>query len=89
MFALLIVVGAIVGGAARFGMRQLLNGISRRMECDLRHDFFPHLLRLDDLGVHLGPLDVTVADIDGDGVLDVVCANSFSDDVSVLLGRAR
>jgi ATP-binding cassette subfamily B protein len=28
-------------------MRQLLNGISRRIETDLRNDFFRHLLRLD------------------------------------------
>ena len=43
-----IVVGlALVGGVARFGMRQLLNGVSRRVECDLRADFFRHLLRLD------------------------------------------
>ena len=38
---------ALLGGAARFGMRQLLNGVSRRVECDLRADFFGHLLRLD------------------------------------------
>lgn len=43
-----IIVGlAIAGGVTRFGMRQLLNGISRRVECDLRADFFRHLLRLD------------------------------------------
>jgi ATP-binding cassette subfamily B protein len=28
-------------------MRHLLNGLSRRIECDLRNDFFAHLLRLD------------------------------------------
>jgi ATP-binding cassette subfamily B protein len=28
-------------------MRQLLNGVSRRIEADLRNDFFQHLLRLD------------------------------------------
>lgn len=43
----LIVLTALLGGAARFGMRELLNGISRRMEVDLRNDFFRHLLRLD------------------------------------------
>jgi ATP-binding cassette, subfamily B, multidrug efflux pump len=43
----LIVVAALVGGAFRYGMRQLLNGISRRVEADLRNDFFGHLLRLD------------------------------------------
>ncbi len=46
-YALLIVAVALVGGAARYGMRELLNGISRRIECDLREDFFRHLLRLD------------------------------------------
>jgi ATP-binding cassette subfamily B protein len=43
----LIVLAAFFGGAARFGMRQLLNSISRRMEADLRNDFFRHLVRLD------------------------------------------
>jgi ATP-binding cassette, subfamily B, multidrug efflux pump len=47
LYAGLIVVAAILGGATKFGMRQLLNGISRRIECDLREDFFRHLLRLD------------------------------------------
>jgi ATP-binding cassette, subfamily B, multidrug efflux pump len=46
-YALLIVGVAVVGGAARYGMRELLNGVSRRIECDLREDFFRHLLRLD------------------------------------------
>lgn len=42
-----IVVAALLGGAARYGMRELLNGVSRRIECDLRSDFFGHLLTLD------------------------------------------
>jgi len=46
-FAGLIVGVALIGGAARFGMRQLLNGVSRRVEMDLRDRFFEHLLRLD------------------------------------------
>lgn len=46
-FALLTVVVALLGGAGRFGMRQILNGVSRRVETDLRNDFFAHLLRLD------------------------------------------
>jgi ATP-binding cassette subfamily B multidrug efflux pump len=46
-YALLVVVAAVLGGAARFGMRELLNGVSRRIEVDLRNDFFRHLLRLD------------------------------------------
>jgi ATP-binding cassette subfamily B multidrug efflux pump len=43
----LLVGAALLGGAARFGMRQLLNSMSRRMEADLRNDFFRHLVRLD------------------------------------------
>lgn len=43
----LIVLAAFIGGVFRYGMRELLNGISRRMEADLRDDFFRHLLRLD------------------------------------------
>jgi ATP-binding cassette subfamily B protein len=46
-YALLIVVINIANGVARFGMRQQLNGISRRIENDLRDDFFAHLVRLD------------------------------------------
>ena len=46
-YALLIVGAALLGGAAKYGMRELLNGLSRRIECDLRNDFFAHLLRLD------------------------------------------
>lgn len=46
-YAGLIVAAAVIGGAARYGMREILNGISRRIECDLRVDFFRHLLRLD------------------------------------------
>jgi len=43
----LIVAAALLGGVFRYGMRELLNGISRRIETDLRDDFFRHLLRLD------------------------------------------
>lgn len=45
-YAGLIVLAAIVSGAARFSMRQRLNGVSRQVETDLRDDFFDHLLRL-------------------------------------------
>lgn len=38
---------ALTGGAARYGMRELLNGISRRIEYDLRNDLYAHLQRLD------------------------------------------
>jgi len=43
----LLVAVTLLGGAARYGMRELLNGVSRRMEVDLRNDFFRHLLGLD------------------------------------------
>ncbi len=45
-YALLIVGVALLAGLARYGMRELMNGISRRMETDLRDDLFAHLLRL-------------------------------------------
>jgi len=46
-YALLIVGVALLGNAARYGMREILNGLSRRIEVDLRDDFLRHLLRLD------------------------------------------
>ncbi|MGK7311638.1 MAG: ABC transporter ATP-binding protein [Candidatus Longimicrobiales bacterium M2_2A_002] len=46
-YALLIIGVAVLGGAARYGMRELLNGYSRKIETDLRQDFFRHLMRLD------------------------------------------
>jgi ATP-binding cassette subfamily B multidrug efflux pump len=47
LYAGLTVLAALLGGAARYGMREILNGVSRRVELDLRNDFFRHLLRLD------------------------------------------
>ena len=38
---------ALAAGVLRFGMRELINGLSRRIEYDLRNDLFSHLLRLD------------------------------------------
>jgi ATP-binding cassette subfamily B protein len=38
---------AVLGGAARYGMREYLNGVSRRIEYDLRNDLFAHLASLD------------------------------------------
>ncbi|NUQ20760.1 MAG: ABC transporter ATP-binding protein [Gemmatimonadaceae bacterium] len=38
---------ALGGGAARYGMRELLNGVSRWIEYDLRNDLYRHLERLD------------------------------------------
>jgi ATP-binding cassette subfamily B protein len=46
-YALFSALLAVVAGAGRFWMRQILNGISRKVELDLRDDFFAHLLRLD------------------------------------------
>ncbi|MGH7476026.1 MAG: ABC transporter ATP-binding protein [Longimicrobiales bacterium] len=46
-YALLVVGVALVSGVARFGMRQLLNSCSRRVETDLRDAFFDKLLQLD------------------------------------------
>ncbi|MEA2765137.1 MAG: ATP-binding cassette, subfamily multidrug efflux pump [Gemmatimonadaceae bacterium] len=43
----LTVLAAIVGGAFRYGMRELINGVSRWIEYDLRNDLFIHLETLD------------------------------------------
>src|SRR2546423_14672407 len=43
----LIVLAAIIGGAFRYGMRELINGVSRWIEYDLRNDLFTHLETLD------------------------------------------
>ena len=43
----LIVLAAILGGAFRYGMRELINGVSRWIEYDLRNDLFTHLETLD------------------------------------------
>lgn len=45
--ALLIIIVNVLNGFARFGMRRMMNGISRQIENDLRDDFFAHLVRLD------------------------------------------
>lgn len=42
----------------------------------------------DDLGAGLGPLDLALTDVDGDGIRDLCVANGFSNDLSVLQGRA-
>src|SRR6476646_7726485 len=43
----LIVLAAISGGAFRYGMRELMNGVSRWIEYDLRNDLFTHLETMD------------------------------------------
>lgn len=44
--ALWLVGAAVVGGLLRYGMRQLLNSVSRRVEFDLRNDLFAKLMAL-------------------------------------------
>jgi len=38
---------SLVAGTLRYGMRELINGLSRRIEYDLRNDLFSHLMTLD------------------------------------------
>ncbi len=45
--AAVMLVTALIAGAFRFGMRELLNSISRRIETDLRRDVLSRLLLLD------------------------------------------
>ena len=42
-----IVAAALFGGALRYWMRELMNGVSRRIEYDLRNALFTHLQTLD------------------------------------------
>jgi ATP-binding cassette subfamily B protein len=46
MYAGAIVGFSLIGGIGRYLIRELLNGMSRRVENDLRDDYFAHLLRL-------------------------------------------
>jgi ATP-binding cassette, subfamily B, multidrug efflux pump len=43
---LLLLAAALVGGVARYGMRELLNSGSRRVETDLRDQLYLHLQRM-------------------------------------------
>ncbi len=57
---LVLMAGALVGvtllaGAARFGMRQLLNAVSRWMEYDLRNALYRHLVTLQPSFYHRTP----------------------------------
>lgn len=47
LVAAAIIGTALVAGAMRYGMRNLMNGVSRRIEYDLRNDLFEHLETLD------------------------------------------
>ncbi|MCB9913867.1 MAG: VCBS repeat-containing protein [Planctomycetes bacterium] len=50
-------------------------------------DGVPRLERQADLGVGLGPLALALVDLDADGVLELVVANAFSDDLSIVRRR--
>ena len=50
-----IVAAAVLGGLARYGMRELLNGLSRWIEYDIRNDLFRHLTRLEQAFFHRTP----------------------------------
>jgi ATP-binding cassette subfamily B protein len=45
-FALLLVGVALIGGVARYFMRNILNSVSRRIEYDLRNVLYEHLQRM-------------------------------------------
>jgi ATP-binding cassette subfamily B protein len=47
VYALLSIGAALLAGVGRFGMRQWLNGLSRKVETDLRNRVFERMLRLD------------------------------------------
>jgi ATP-binding cassette subfamily B multidrug efflux pump len=47
LIAAAMVAIALIGGAARYGMRELTNGLSRWIEYDLRNTLFRHLESLD------------------------------------------
>jgi ATP-binding cassette, subfamily B, multidrug efflux pump len=47
LIAAAMVAIALIGGAARYGMRELMNGLSRWIEYDLRNALFRHLESLD------------------------------------------
>jgi len=55
LMALGLVVTALLGGAARFGMRQYLNAVSRWMEYDLRNVLFRKLTTLQPSFFHRTP----------------------------------
>jgi hypothetical protein len=42
------------------------------------------LARAPDIGIGTGPLDVVLADLDGDGALEIVAACAFSDEIAVV-----
>jgi ATP-binding cassette subfamily B multidrug efflux pump len=50
-----LVAAAVLTGAARYGMRQLLNGVSRRIETDIRDHLYRHLETLEPAFFHRHP----------------------------------
>ncbi|MEK6610003.1 MAG: ABC transporter ATP-binding protein [Gemmatimonadota bacterium] len=50
-----LIIAALLTGAARFGMRRLLNGVSRLIEYDLRNDLYRHLETLPPAFYHRVP----------------------------------
>jgi hypothetical protein len=46
-----------------------------------------YFARAPDLGAGTGPLDIEVADMDGDGHVSILVANAFSNDVSLIRVR--
>ena len=55
LLALGLVGTALLTGAARYGMRQLVNGVSRYVETDIRADMFAHFERLERAFFHRRP----------------------------------
>ena len=55
LFALGMLGAAVLTGVARFAMRQLLNGVSRRVEYDVRNDLYEHLQHLEPAFYHRMP----------------------------------
>jgi hypothetical protein len=61
---------------------------SHHVEVWLAREGIPvRFVRAPDLGVGTGPLDLITVDLDGDGRQEIVVANGFSDDVSVVRVR--
>jgi ATP-binding cassette subfamily B protein len=50
-----LIAAAVLTGAARYGMRQWLNGVSRRIETDIRDDLYRHLETLEPAFFHRNP----------------------------------
>ena len=49
---------------------------------------FPDYLQKDEYNTGNGPIDIAIADLDGDNLMDMVVANRGSDSISILKGNA-